>query len=401
MRSALKLITVGSIIALTSALSSETCSKTCKYDCHVEKDNFEECAHKCGCPSFEQGVLKYMTETPQICNDFCEEECGAATEFNSICTDGCKAKCKSIYEPSKSQRVVLHSKVLSAPVGDIDLIASLKNSIAQLNTPLPGDYPRLASVPATQVSFDTQQTTPANVPTVLRNWQLPAEVYNFMLQISFMEEAVFKTFHFVVSNGQSHVDEYVASGKNINSVVTMTYMKVVSQASTIQQYQSVRTCHKCWLFAKCCKNHNENRGFTLAELTDIQHGLLHYGYTALLAKVNEVKPAALEFATKQVLRPALGDKNVIDLEQSLENSYNILKEKFQTETKTEVVKSVIGLRFDEFEQNTQIQYVKNLQGAHFDDYANYLMSLVNIAPALSQDFRDYFELSKFTDANAW
>lgn len=216
-----------------------------------------------------------------------------------------------------------------------------------------------------------------------------------------MEEAVFKTFHFVVQNGEAHIDEYVASGKNVNNVVTMTYMKVVSQTTTIQQYQSVESCHSCWIFARCCNNHNENRGFTLGELTDIQHGLLHYGYTALLAQVNQVRPAALAHATKLALKQSSGDKNNEDLETSLEKSYRLLKEEFQTETKSEVVKSVIGLRFDEYEQNTQIQYVKGLAGAHFDDYANYLMTLVDIAPSMTADFRDYFELSKYTDANAW
>jgi hypothetical protein len=104
---------------------------------------------------------------------------------------------------------------------------------------------------------------------------------------------------------------------------------------------------------------------------------LHYGYTALLAQVNNVKTLSEELSAELALG-AVGDKNIQDLDKSLEASYKALKQRWQTETKSTVVGNIINLRFDDFEQSTQIQYVKNLQGDHFDDYANYIMGLVSI-----------------------
>jgi hypothetical protein len=131
MRSALKLIVVGSIFALVAAQAPETCSRACKIDCHSTKGSFEECAHQCGCPAFEQGLLKFIAETPKYCNEFCDRECGAPSALNLVCNESCNKKCTDIYVPSKSQRVVLHSKVLSAKSSDdnIDLLPSLKYSI--------------------------------------------------------------------------------------------------------------------------------------------------------------------------------------------------------------------------------------------------------------------------------
>jgi hypothetical protein len=116
----------------------------------------------------------------------------------------------------------------------LNIIDSLKQSISQLNKALPADYPKLATATTTEVSFDTEICTPDQVPNTLALWKLPAEVHDFMLQLSFSEEAVFKTYNFVVQNGDAHLDEFVASGKNINNLVTMTYMKVTAKATGIQ-----------------------------------------------------------------------------------------------------------------------------------------------------------------------
>ncbi len=96
-----------------------------------------------------------------------------------------------------------------------------------------------------------------------------------------------------------------------------------------------------------------------------------------MAQVNNLEVLAAKQPTELALG-AIGGKNIKDLEKSLEDSYKILKEKWNTETKSEVVDSIVNLRFDDYEQSTQIQYIKNLQGDHYDDYANYIMGLVSI-----------------------
>jgi hypothetical protein len=192
----------------------------------MNEGSFEECAHVCGCPDFEQGLFKFIAETPKYCNEYCDYECGAPSALNLVCNESCHKKCTDIYDPSKSERVVLHSKVLSFPPSglEISLIDSIMKSIDKLNVPLPAKFEDLATATATNTKFGTDQCTPELVPAILKKWNLPTEVYNFMLQISFSEVAVYKTYHFVVKDGIAHLDEYVASAKNINNVVTMAYM---------------------------------------------------------------------------------------------------------------------------------------------------------------------------------
>ncbi len=72
-----------------------------------------------------------------------------------------------------------------------------------------------------------------------------------------------------MNNGNAEVKEYVCSAKNTNGVSIISYLNVNSIGTGIQQYQSVKKCHTCWLFFSCCDNVNEPRGYSTQEVLDM------------------------------------------------------------------------------------------------------------------------------------
>ena len=94
-----------------------------------------------------------------------------------------------------------------------------------------------------------------------------------------------QTQHFAVQADHVAVQEFVASGKNENGKIVLSFIHSEAIGDVITQTTTTQHCH-WFLFWKKCHNEYDPRGFTTDELIAMQNGLLYYGYTALLDAIN-------------------------------------------------------------------------------------------------------------------
>jgi hypothetical protein len=107
-----------------------------------------------------------------------------------------------------------------------DLVNAMKSAIGQLATPMPGNFNSLCTNVVSTVSQDIQSTTMDGVDGLLATWNLPPQVSSFLANIKFSEDVVYQTYRFALQNGNSELQEFIASGKNNGESIIMAYMKV-------------------------------------------------------------------------------------------------------------------------------------------------------------------------------
>ena len=178
----------------------------------------------------------------------------------------------------------------SYPVGDqrSELLDSLRNEIAELNRPMPGNFGQFCINTATQGSFDIQRTDEANLDSVLDRWNLPQQVREFLSNIKYADEATHHSLSFVLSHDHSSIEEYVVSGKNNNGEITVSYIHSYSHGAVVQQYLVIHSCHKT-LFHKKCHDDFYPRDLNTDEIMVIQNGLMSIGYGFLLSQVDQMR----------------------------------------------------------------------------------------------------------------
>ena len=108
-----------------------------------------------------------------------------------------------------------------------DLVNAMKTAIGQLATPMPDNFYSLCANVVSTVRQDIQSTTVDGVDLQLAIWNLPPEVSSFLANIKFSEDVVYQTYRFALQNGNSELQEFIASGKNNGETIIMAYMKVL------------------------------------------------------------------------------------------------------------------------------------------------------------------------------
>jgi hypothetical protein len=129
-----------------------------------------------------------------------------------------------------------------------DLVNSLRSAIGTLATPLPGNFGALCTNVNANVAQDIQETSVEGVDAVLASWNLPQQVSSFLANIKFSEDVTYQTYRFAIQNGQSELQEFIASGRNSGSKIVMAYMKVHVTGQPIQQWVETRSCRRILFF---------------------------------------------------------------------------------------------------------------------------------------------------------
>jgi hypothetical protein len=275
------------------------------------------------------------------------------------------------YDNSQVQQqvssIVISKKGIFKGTGNerADLINSLRSAIGQLATPLPGNFNGLCNNVNANVAQDIKETTADGVDGVLAAWNLPQQVNTFLANIKFSEDVTYQTYRFAIQNGQSELQEFIASGRNSGSKIVMAFMKVHVTGQPIQQWVNTQSCKRI-LFIKRCHTNRNPRGFTTDEIMSIQNGLLHHGYNRLTQEVNGMSlfVEALPHIQAQAIThvTATETEKLNWLERAVIESYKNLKAQFEGEAKREVVKRISSLGFENFVEDAEIKFIKNLQG---------------------------------------
>ncbi len=66
------------------------------------------------------------------------------------------------------------------------------------------------------------------------------------------------------------------------------------------------------------------------------------------------------------------------LEKAIVESYRLMKNQFDTETHSEVVKKISKLGFNSFVEDVEIKYIKNMDGKYFDAFAANLVAGLDV-----------------------
>jgi hypothetical protein len=94
------------------------------------------------------------------------------------------------------------------------------------------------------VAQDIKETTADGVDGVLAAWNLPQQVSSFLSNIKFSEDMTYQTYRFAIQNGQSELQEFIASGRNSGSKIVMAFMNVHVTGQPIQQFDVTRSCRR-------------------------------------------------------------------------------------------------------------------------------------------------------------
>jgi hypothetical protein len=66
------------------------------------------------------------------------------------------------------------------------------------------------------------------------------------------------------------------------------------------------------------------------------------------------------------------------LEKAIVQSYKQMKEQFNIETHSEVVKKISNLGFDSFVSDAEIKYIKNMDSKYFDAFSANLVNGLDV-----------------------
>jgi hypothetical protein len=282
----------------------------------------------------------------------------------------------------------------------------LKSAINTLATPLPPNFNSLCSNVVAGVEQDIQATTIDGVDGLLASWNLPTQVSSFLSNIKFSEDVSYQTYRFSIQTGETKLQEFIASGKNNGEQIILAYMKVETSGSPIQQYVATRRCKSSWIvFNKCSTVYNP-RGFTTDEIMSIQNGLLFHGYNKLLNEVdslNTMLAISMEIAepSTHLLQATTEPEQLNWLEKAIISSYKQLKEQFDTQTQSEVVKKITNLGFNTFSEDAEIKYIKNMDGKYFDAFSQNLVNGLDVDEETRKKVKEYMYMVPFTEIGQW
>jgi hypothetical protein len=156
-----------------------------------------------------------------------------------------------------------------------DLVQSMQTKLQEFNLPMPTNT--LLTTFQTKHSYSLRTASSDSLQRVLSAWNLPSDVQLQMDMAAYATTEEFQTYSFSITGNnnpeQTSYEQYILSAKNVNQTITMAYLYANVQANIIPQYTivHVHTCHRCWLFARCCSTATEQikRGLTPSEVETI------------------------------------------------------------------------------------------------------------------------------------
>jgi hypothetical protein len=75
-----------------------------------------------------------------------------------------------------------------------------------------------------------------------------------------VESELYVSSNFIIQQNEAFFNQYIASGRNLNNVISVSYLMSESRGDLIQKYDVVNkhSCHHCGLFRSCCHDNKEN-----------------------------------------------------------------------------------------------------------------------------------------------
>ena len=111
---------------------------------------------------------------------------------------------------------------------------------------------------------------------------------------------------------------------------------------------------------------------------------MYFGYNKLKSEVDQLGAfveALPHIQAKAITRVhATEDDKMNYLEKAIVESYRQMKEQFDTEVHSEVVKKISKLGFNSFVEDAEIKYIKNMDPKYFDAFS------ANLVSGLDADF---------------
>jgi hypothetical protein len=152
-----------------------------------------------------------------------------------------------------------------------DLLLAMKNELANFDTVMPTNT--LVTDITTDHSYSLRTTSTENLLDTLTSWTLPKDVTVQMEMAAYATSEQFQSMSFVDVNHHTDYEQYIVSAKHVNDTITLAYIHAHITSSLVPQYTTVhvRSCHRCWLVAKCCRSATEHipRGLTPTELETV------------------------------------------------------------------------------------------------------------------------------------
>lgn len=160
--------------------------------------------------------------------------------------------------------------IVFASVQD-DLLLAMKKELSHFETVMPTNT--LVTDITTNHSYSLRTTSSENVLDTLTSWTLPKDVMVQMEMAVYATSEQFQSMSFTYMNHHTDYEQYIVSAKHVNDTITMAYIHAHITSSLVPQYTTVhvRSCHRCWLVAKCCSSVTEHipRGLTSTELETV------------------------------------------------------------------------------------------------------------------------------------
>ena len=152
-----------------------------------------------------------------------------------------------------------------------DLLLAMKKELSHFETVMPTNT--LVTDITTNHSYSLRTTSSDHLLDTLTSWTLPKDVMVQMEMAAYATTEQFQSMSFVYMNHHTDYEQYIVSAKHVNDTITMAYIHAHITSSLVPLYTTVhvRSCHRCWLVAKCCSSATENipRGLTSTELETV------------------------------------------------------------------------------------------------------------------------------------
>lgn len=134
---------------------------------------------------------------------------------------------------------------------------------------------------------------PRAPPQLAASWGLPGDVSRSLQFILFAESVAFQSFRIVVNvnSRTGQMTEYVGAARRVNGVAQVAIAHVDAHVGLRPRYvlTSVKTCHRCWIFGRCCVNSRVKtlRGYTEDELRRVETAMRATSYQKLVEIINQ------------------------------------------------------------------------------------------------------------------
>jgi hypothetical protein len=152
-----------------------------------------------------------------------------------------------------------------------DLLLAMRNELSHFDTVMPPNT--LVTDITTSHSYSLRTTSTENLLDTLNAWTLPKDVMVQMEMAAYATSEQFQSMSFVYMNHHTDYEQYSVSAKHVNDTITMAYIHAHITSSLVPRYTTVhvRSCHRCWVVARCCSSATEHipRGLTPTELETV------------------------------------------------------------------------------------------------------------------------------------